>query len=277
MKAYEILVEQVLDKLKQGVIPWKQTWIEDIPKNFVSDSPYRGFNRLILSISGFTDPRFVTLKQVRKLWGRLRKGSSWIKIFFFKEQEEEQGEKSYPVLRYYTVFNIEQTQGISYAPYAKDISRSLQYKAQAIVTNYHNKPVIYTGPQASYHLTADTITMPSLYKFRTDEDFFATLFHEFIHSTGNIKRLWRLWMQNVEHFGLIEYSKEELVAEIGSMFLCHEAGIIPQTFENSVAYIQWWLSYLQHNPKELIIASGLAQKASDYILWNNIAWELQNA
>jgi antirestriction protein ArdC len=277
MKAYEILVEQVLEKLREWVIPWKQSWIVDPPKNFVSDTAYRGFNRLVLSLSGFPDPRFLTMKQVRKLWGKIRKWSKGVKIFFFTEREDEDGEKLYPVMRYYVVFNITQTSGISYVPYSKDISRTLQCKAQEIVTNYHDKPVIYTGPQASYNLLKDTITMPSLYKFKKYEDFFATLFHEFIHSTGNVKRLWRLWMQQVEHYGSESYSREELVAELGSMFLCHEAGITPQTFENSVAYIQWWLSYLENNPKELITASSFAQKASDYILWRNTFWEIQNA
>lgn len=277
MKAYEILVEQVLEKLRDWVIPWKQTWISDPPKNFVSEKLYRGFNRLILSLSGFSDPRFLTMKQVKNLWGKIRKGSKGVKIFFYKDREDENGEKLYPVLRYYTVFNIEQTFGISYVPYIKDISQTMQYKAQEIVTNYHNKPVIYTGPQASYNLVKDTITMPSLYKFKKDEDFFATLFHEFIHSTGSIKRLWRLGMQQVEHYGSVNYSREELVAELGSMFLCHEAGITPQTFENSVAYIQWWLSYLENNPKELITASSFAQKASDYILWRTLSLEASNA
>jgi antirestriction protein ArdC len=147
----------------------------------------------------------------------------------------------------------------------------VQKNAQAIITGYTDKPVSHEWNRASYNLVKDSITMPSLYKFKKDEDFFATLFHEYIHSTGNPKRLWRLWMETIEHFWSESYSKEELVAELWSMLLCHEVGITSQTFDNSASYLQWWLSYLKDHKKELIYASWQAQKACDYILWQSMS------
>lgn len=150
-------------------------------------------------MSDFEDHRFLTLKQIQDLGGRLQKGSIGIKIFFFRVEEDEQTQESYPILRYYHVYNISQTLGIEKIP--TEVSPlGMHARAQQIVTNYKDKPRVYHTGRASYNLETDTVTIPSLYKFKKDEEYFSTLFHEFIHSTGSPLRLGRFGMEQVEYF-----------------------------------------------------------------------------
>ena len=278
MKAYEILVDQIIEKLENWIVPWKQPWVWWIPCNYISKKSYRWFNKLVLLMNEFSDNRYLTIKQINSLWWTLKKWSRGTKIFYFKmndskDTDDSSNDKvlSYPMIRYYTVFNIEQTQWIKIEvnESIKDHNTKL-FNAQRIVGNYKNKPIVKNGINASYNLANDVITIPSLYKFNSNEEYFATLYHEFVHSTWNEKRLARFWLKEFEHYWSSNYSKEELVAELGSMFLCLEAWIINKTIDNSRSYITWWLNYIKWNKKELITASIQAEKATDYILWNTI-------
>jgi len=273
MKANEILVNQIIDKLEQWFIPWKQPWVNTIACNYVSNKPYRGFNKLVLSFNEFEDNRYLTIKQIKKLWWWVKKWSKWTKIYFFKYNKEsnEDNEKevlySFPIIRYYNVFNIEQTYWINRQTNIVTDTRTSLFKAQNIITNYKDKPVIKNWSNASYNLIDDVITIPSLNKFKSNEEYFSTLFHELIHSTWNKKRLARFWVNNFEYFWSENYSKEELIAELWSMFLCMEAWIINHTENNSKNYIAWWLNYIKWNKNHLILASNFADRATDYILW----------
>ena len=271
MKIYDILVNQVIEKLEQWVIPWKQWWIGWIPCNYISKKAYRWFNKLVLSLNDFADNRYLTPKQVKNLWWNIIKWSKWTKIYFFKLNKSDETindsslKESYPMIRYYSVFNIEQTEWIEVLPVEVADTSTELFKAQNIVTWYKNKPVIKLWANASYNLLSDTITMPSLIKFKSNEEYFATLFHELIHSTWLDSRLNRFWLKQIQPYWSDTYSKEELVAELGSMFLCMKAWIINQTWENSKNYIAWWLKYIKWNKKDLIIASTQAEKAVNYI------------
>lgn len=275
MNAYEILADQVLQKIRSGIVPWRQPWKGWNPSNFVSGKEYRGFNRLVLSFSEHEDLRYLTAKQIFSLGGAINKGAKGSKIFFFKLEDIEWEKESYPILRYYYVYNIADTTGIPYSVSdQKETGPSMLAKAQGIVTNYQGKPRVEHGGQAYYSLIQDRIMMPSLYKFKSDSAYFSTLFHECIHSTGHKDRLWRLAGQRITLYGnKASYSREELVAEIGAMFLCQEAGISTETSEESHAYLAGWLKYLEHHKKELIHAAAEAQKASDYILGNIVPSE----
>ena len=132
--------------------------------------------------------------------------------------------------------------------------------------NMPNCPEIQQGKQrASYNPLTDIISMPRFDSFVTAEEFYSTLYHEAIHSTGSEKRLNRL-NNNISSFGNEEYSKEELVAEMGAAFLCGFAGIENSTINNSAAYVQGWLKSLKDDKKLVIMAAAQAQKAADYIL-----------
>jgi antirestriction protein ArdC len=130
-----------------------------------------------------------------------------------------------------------------------------------------NMPLIqHMGNRAMYNPRSDTVTLPMQTAFQSPDEYYSTAFHELTHSTMHEDRLNRKVTGQVHTFGDEEYSKEELVAEMGAAFLCGFAGIENTTIENSAAYIQGWLKSLKNDKTLLISAASLAQKASDYIL-----------
>jgi antirestriction protein ArdC len=193
-------------------------------------------------------------------------------VCFFKMnptgQHDAKGrEKLIPMLRYYNVFNIEQTQGLSIeAPTPKAPFNPIEACEKALAS-YKDKPMLqHKGNRACYSPALDIVNMPNREAFNTREDYYATLFHELAHSTGHEKRLARAGLVDAVSFGSETYSKEELVAEIASSFLCTQTGIEQVTLSNSVAYIQGWLSKLSDDETLIVKAASQAKKASEYIL-----------
>lgn len=271
MKTYEILVKQIIEKLEKWFIPWQQTWINWEPTNYVTKRPYKWFNKLILSTNNdFSDNRYLTMKQIKQLWGYIKPWSHWTKIYYFKYKEEinkEELKNTFPIIRYYTVFNIEQTSWIKISNQLELDTKTNLCKAQEIITWYKDKPIIKHWNKASYNISNDTITIPSLNKFESNENYFSVLYHEIIHSTWANHRLSRFWLSSIEYFWSENYSKEELVAEIWAYFLCIKAGIENKTWENSKNYIASWLNYIKWNKNDLISACSQAEKAVEYIIW----------
>jgi antirestriction protein ArdC len=130
-----------------------------------------------------------------------------------------------------------------------------------------NAPMIeHNEPRAYYQPPEDRVNMPKSNLFQSNEEYYSTLFHELAHSTGHKSRLDRDEISKVNLFGSHDYSKEELVAEMGSAFLCGHCSIEPSVIENQAAYIQNWLRKLHSNKKWLVYAAAKAQKAADFIL-----------
>lgn len=272
---YQIITDRIVSLLEQGEIPWRKTWNTKTgtPRNYITDKPYQGINILILASMRYSSPYWLTFKQAIDKGGSVRKGEHGVPIVFwhFKECEEldKAGKpKKIPYLRYYTVFNASQIDGIEFPePAIETIDFNPIARAEEIVAGYMGKPEIKYGfTRACYRPPLDEVNMPAPERFSSAEEHYSTLFHELVHSTGHEKRLTRRGSDEVRHFGDENYSKEELVAEMGATFLNSEAGIEAPTLENSVAYIQSWLKALKNDPKILIQAASLAQKAADYIL-----------
>lgn len=279
MNVYEIITNRVIEELEKGVCPWKKPWLTSIaPLNFKSKKTYRGINLLLLSMLGNQSPYYLTFKQIKDLGGTLKAGSSGCPITFWKTyqkkvendlDDEDLDDESYKtrfILRYYTVFNAKDIEGIDF-PKIK-IGEKLDFnpiqEAEKIVENYPNRPEIIDGyKSAAYVRSLDVVTMPTKDVFISEESYYATLFHELIHSTGNKERLDR---DLGKSFGDEAYSKEELIAELGSCFLCAIAGISNETtFNNSAAYIDSWLNKLKKDNRLIISASAQAQKAVEHI------------
>ena len=128
-----------------------------------------------------------------------------------------------------------------------------------------SREINYGGNKAYYSPNQDLVKLPIKADFKSIPEYYSTLFHELGHSTGHSKRLNRQGItSNNANFGNHLYSKEELIAEINSMFLCHYSNI-ETTFNNSIAYLKNWVTVLKSNPKWIIQASQNAQKSSDYI------------
>ena len=114
---YEIINERIFELLEKGEIPWQKPWLSGEPANFITKRPYRGINPFILISSGYSCPYWVSFKQAKGKGGRIKKGEKGFPVVFWKwiekdDQDTESGKRTVPFLRYYTVYNLEQTEGI---------------------------------------------------------------------------------------------------------------------------------------------------------------------
>ena len=266
---YEIITDKFIESLEKGRIPWEKPWVGQKPMNYKSKTEYHGINVMILSMQGYSSRYWMTFKQVTSLGGKVKKGSKGTPVCywnFFKKEDQDGNEKTIPFLKYFTVFNKDQIEGIEFI---EEEEGTLDFSpietCESIVNHYQDKPEIKHGNVdiACYSSSSDTITLTNKENFKSEEEYYSTLFHEMVHSTGHKSRLNR---NLVNGFGSDLYSKEELIAEIGNAFLCSEAGILKNTIDNSTAYIQSWISKLKNDPKLIVSASGKATKAVDYIL-----------
>jgi antirestriction protein ArdC len=282
---YSIINNRIIETLEAGVVPWKQPWTEaGLPQNLITKKPYAGINVLLLASMGFSRNYFLTFKQLMALNGqtRIRKGEKSIPVIFWKrlvKEEFAEEIKTTYLLRYYSVFNVDQCIGI---PEEKipvtsnnpDLNR--MEKLEAIIEEMPKRPRIqHKENQAYYNPVQDFINMPKMNNFKSTEAYFGTLYHELIHATGHSSRIGRNEVMESTNFGSEPYSMEELVAEIGACYLKSYTGIDTKDFNNNVAYIQNWLSVLQNDKKFIIYASARAQKAVDYVL-NRLDNESEN-
>ena len=278
-KVYKIVTQKIIDKLNQGVIPWEKPWIG--LRNYVTKREYHGINLLLLSMEEHRSSEFVTFRQVRDLKESVKKGSRADMVIFFRryeveakdkygnlELDNETGEPKKELrfaLRYYNVFNLDQTT-VSLPDYGNGKQSK---ECDDVLLNMPNPPAIKEGGnRAAYNPESDILKIPSKKEFKDMEKYYSSKFHELIHSTGYKTRLNRKDSKG-NGFGDKRYSKEELVAEIGASFLCTLCGIENKTINNSAAYIQGWLKRLNNDKTLIISASAQAQKAVDYILGIN--------
>ena len=273
---YDIVTNLIIEKLEQGIIPWKQPWRNiGPPRNLITQRPYRGINSLLLSTLGFPENEFLTFKQVQDLGGRVKKGEKanlvilwlWVDENSDKRKHEVVGRK-HPMLRYYFVFNVSQCTGLPAKPEQLTVKPNDPIElCEGIVAVMPNRPkIVHNENEAYYQPWADFINMPKMQVFESSQAYYATLFHELIHSTGHDDRLNRKELMEMTKFGSELYSIEELTAEIGSCYLTSYAGIAMKGLTNSVAYLQGWLNRLKQDKKFIFYASAHAQKAVDYIL-----------
>ncbi len=188
---------------------------------------------------------------------------------------EESGEvEKIPLLRLYYVFNVAQCEGLKNIP-AEDASSFAATEAAEIVAKMPQPPVVKHGmKQAYYSPSSDIVGMPERKRFDTEDGYHATFFHELVHSTGHEKRLKRLSITERNGFGTDPYCKEELIAELGSAFLCGQAGIVERTIDNSAAYLEGWLKQLREDKTLIVYAGAQAQKAADFILGRTMESEV---
>jgi antirestriction protein ArdC len=277
-QAYERITGRILDLLTQGTVPWRKPWTArtGLPRNYVSRKPYRGINVFLLIAMSYESPLWLTFRQVSKLGGSVRKGEKACPVVFWKQlviKDKESGEtEKIPMLRFFHVFNVAQCDGLKNAPTgAEPIGNGLS-TPEKIVTGMPQPPTIKHGMACAYYSPPeDCVGLPSRERFQTVESYYATVFHELVHSTGHEKRLKRSTLTESAGFGSNPYCKEELIAEMGAAFLCGQAEIAERTIGNSVAYIKGWLAALQSDKTLIVQAAAQAQKAVDFILGRTFA------
>lgn len=272
---YEEITNRIINQLENGIIPWHKPWsgIASGAYNRVSKRPYSLLNQMLLKHDG----EYATYKQWSELGGTVKKGEKSEIVVFWKMLQVDEvkdgktEKKTIPLLKYINVFHVSQVDGVE-PKTVKPIEHKPIEEAEKIKIDYINRENIVikelTTNEAFYSPMRDYIQVPCKEQYKDVTEFYSTLFHEMVHSTGHRDRLGRLDCSvKFAGFGSEEYSKEELIAEIGSAFLMNHIGIETiKTFKNSAAYIQNWLSVLRNDNKFIVSASGKAEKAMKYIL-----------
>jgi len=196
-KIYDLITDRIITLLEKGVIPWRKPWdaASGAPRNLVSGKAYRGINAMLLASLGFSSPWFLTFNQAKALGGAIRRGAHGFPVVFWKfleavagpdGEDERTGSKDWvPLLRYYTVFNLDQTEGIPAEKIpALEIRRFDPIEAcQRIVDGMPQRPEIRhtTEARAYYRPSTDIVTMPLRESFHSAAEYFSTLYHELTH------------------------------------------------------------------------------------------------
>lgn len=256
----------IQDKLSAGYLPWRKTWNNGKPpQNFISKHLYQGINFLLLSCFDFPSPFYLTFLQAKERNAFIKKGEKGIPIVFWKLLDntklKESGKaeiEKIPFMRTSTVFNLSQTSLFNSAALEDlkfpNVERFLTTVPAVIKNNIQGKAV--------FNLTKDFISIPAISEFESSDEYYSTLFHELIHWTGFKNRLNRFKSAD---YNSDNYSKEELIAEIGSAYLCSYFGI-NNTLDNSAGYIQGWLNSLNNDQSIFISAAAQAKNAVNYLI-----------
>jgi antirestriction protein ArdC len=280
---YTRITDTIVADLEQGVRTWLKPWnagntggriMRPLRHNGV---PYSGINILMLwaesVVKGYASPMWMTFKQALELDAHVRKGEKGSLVVYAnaltRTEENEQGEleeRSIPYMKGYTVFNVEQIEGLPEQYYVKPEITTTPVEriahAEAFFANT-KADIRYRGNQAFYSVTDDYIQMPVIEAFRDAESFYATLGHECCHWSKHPARLNRDLGR--KQWGDEGYAREELVAELGSAFLCADLGLTPEVREDHAAYIGDWLKVLKNDKRAIFSAASHAQKAVDYL------------
>ncbi len=283
---YSEIASRIIEQMEAGIIPWRKPWAGTRAGaiSHATGRPYSLINQMILDRPG----EYLTFNQIQQEGGRIRKGSKARFVVFWKKYLREKksangapvfdadGEKvleALPVLRYFQVFHIDDTEGIEPKFTGENITPpDPNAAADAALMDYVCREDIrleqLITDDAYYSPAFDLIHLPIIEQFDSAAEFYSTAFHEATHSTGHKTRLDRFPSNMAAAaFGSENYSKEELVAEIGAASILHILGMeTPQSFKNSAAYIQSWLRALKNDKRMIISAAARAEKAVNLIL-----------
>jgi antirestriction protein ArdC len=270
------ITAKIVARLNEGVVPWRKSWRAygsgNMPCNAITNRPYSGANVVVLWIDGetkgYNTPKWLTYKQAAEAGGQVRKGEKGSPITFLgriiKQDDETGRDRAVPFLKGYNVFNVDQCDGLEHLrdTLPREVNPD-QRDALADEFMLSTGAVIRHGESRAYYASrGDYVNLPMFEAFRGGEEYYATAFHELTHWTGAEHRLNRTFGKR---FGDASYSAEELVAELGSAFLCAEFGFDNSTLDNSAAYIEHWRKFLTEHEKAFVEAAGKASKAVEFM------------
>lgn len=281
-ETYERVTATILSLIEKGsLLPWQKPWTgsNEWARSMSSKKEYNGVNRWVLTLTAMENdwsPWFGTYKQIEALGGQVRKGEkSTVAILWkpMKRMNKDTGlEERFMLLRTFNVFSASQADNLPEKFTAKPEAGEFvgDEAAEAVLTDYFSReeiPVTFGGDRACYSPRTDSIRLPKADTFVSADHYYATAFHEAAHSTGAEKRLNRPGITEFDHFGSHQYSREELVAELGSALILGVLGIDkPNLVENQAAYLKHWASALASDPQAFVWAAGRAEKAANLIL-----------
>lgn len=280
---YTRITDQIIAALEEGTRPWMKPWDAAHAAGPVSrplranGKAYNGINIIMLWAAsmerGFTAPLWMTFRQAKELGAHVRKGETGTLVVYAdtitKTEENERGEeetRSIPFMKGYTVFNVEQIEGLPAHYHATRTtfrneeerdSRAETFFARTGATIRHG------GNAAFYAPEPDVVQMPEFVSFRDAASYYATLAHECVHWTRHERRLAREFGR--KRWGDEGYAMEELVAEMGAAFLCADLELTPRVREDHAPYIAGWLKVLKGDRRAIFTAASYAQRAADYL------------
>jgi antirestriction protein ArdC len=299
---YQQVTDRMVAAIEKGTLPWRRPWrspvksaVSPVPVNACTGRGYQGINVLLLWLSaderGFTADRWLTYRQTLDAGGQVRRGETGSLAVLYKPLEYPQKDTDdnlqfdahgrlvmahRTMIRSLFLFNVAQCDGLPASvmgPQPALLSAKSGDTAVTPATHQILRMLDATGVKARsfrqrhayYHPQTDEIVMPAADQFFTDSDYWSTLLHELVHATGHQKRLNREGItSSSRHFGDPVYAFEELIAEMGSAFLCATLGVYGEVHHDS--YISHWLSILKADKKALFRACRFSREAAEYLL-----------
>jgi antirestriction protein ArdC len=277
---YQRITDALVQQLEQGTRPWMKPWSAEHLAGRITrplrhnGKPYRGINVLMLWLTaverGYSAPIWMTFRQALDLGAHVRKGEKGTPVAYAdtitRTDQETEEEREIWFMKQYTVFNVEQIDGLPahfYATAAPSMAAAARLEHAEAFFRAIGARIGHGGNRAYYRISDDVIQMPPFEAFRDAESYYATLGHEAVHWTRHASRLDRSFDQ--KRFGDEGYAREELVAEIGSAFLAADLGLYLEPREDHAAYLASWLTILKQDKRAVFVAASFAQKAVDLL------------
>jgi antirestriction protein ArdC len=281
---YQKITDQIVHELDQGVRPWMKPWNVEHAAGRITRPlrgngiPYQGINVLMLwsaaMANGYAAPIWMTFKQALALGAHVRKGEEGSLVVYADKiirtetdgASGEEAERAIPFMKGYTVFNVEQIDGLPEhyygkpAPRAETVQRIERAEAFFAATG---ASVVHGGSRACYVLRTDNVHLPCIDFFRDPESYYATRAHETVHWTRHPSRLDREFGR--KRYGDEGYAMEELVAELGAAFLSTDLDLTPEVRDDHAAYIASWIKVLKDDKRAIFNAASHAQRAADFL------------
>jgi antirestriction protein ArdC len=274
---YVEVSSRIIKELEVGAAPWVKPWAatagQNVPQNAVTNRPYSGCNVILLWLArnrGWPTPRFLTFKQAIDAGGNVRKGEHGTKVYFVKQlqvkdsDDEDADTRLVPMLREYTVFNVDQCENL---PDSVKTGKPMRVRNPDTRDALADEFIRSTGAdiregsgEAYFAAGRDFISLPAFAAFKGADHFYNVAFHELTHWTGHKARLDR---DLKNRFGSREYAAEELIAELGAAFLCAEFGFDGDV--RNAGYIATWIDLLKSDKRAFFTACSKAQAAADYL------------
>jgi antirestriction protein ArdC len=296
---YDEVTRRIIGELEAGRVPWVQPWsseacsvgggldgsgapVPGLPRNAATGRTYSGINVLILWAEviarGWASQGWLTFRQALGAGGNVRKGECGTQVVYAdrftpeaeKERARESGgdARSIAFLKRFTVFNVAQCEGLPDGFVPEPVAlpeREIVPVAEAVIAA-SGVDFRIGGDKAFYAPGADYVQVPPQPAFHDSVNYYRTCLHELTHATGHASRLGR---NLANSFGSKDYAREELVAEMGSAFLCASLGIVPTV--RHADYIGAWLDVMREDNRAIFRAASMASKAADWLLARHAA------
>ena len=290
---YKQFADDIITQIERGTAPWQKHWKPGenrMPENFSTAARYQGGNALQLMVKrtqrAYNDNRWGTYKQIKEAGGQVRKGERGTTVLVYKPPRRADGTEATPgevaadkpknpdaekttrpMWKRYTVFNVEQTDGLALPERS---APTPEWEALKNVENVIEANGVaireVNGDRAYYNMAGDEIVLPERSQFKNAEGYYQTVLHEVGHSTGHPDRLNRESLQQgiQDGFGSEAYAREELRAEISAMMSSDRLGVAYEP-QHATAYVKGWVEVLKDDPKEIYKAAAEASRISDYV------------